>query len=95
MKMKKRGIIQQIGTLEEKHCYNCKLVKTFPSDKVALNCVTKCDIGKQLRNLGDKLLGVWNDEPTTLSESISLSPANEITNAITWWYPVGYWMYTI
>lgn len=51
----RKELIEQIGDLEEAHCHNCELVKTFNFNFVASCCFKQCDIGKQLKGLGDKL----------------------------------------
>lgn len=53
--MGKRDLIRQIGALEDIHCSNCSFIKTFKETKRINDCITKCEVGKQIRDLGTQL----------------------------------------
>jgi hypothetical protein len=50
-------IISKIGMLEDKHCQGCKLVVRDGRGNSVQFCVSKCVVGKQLRELGVRLAG--------------------------------------
>ena len=49
-------VLQQINALENRHCTGCKLRDGLSADDKASFCIRKCDIGKEIKKLGDKLL---------------------------------------
>lgn len=55
IKTGRKETIIQIGILEDNHCVGCERVKTFKTKDYAIECVTKCEIGKQIHELGKTL----------------------------------------
>lgn len=57
----RRGIISQIGFLEEQHCAICSAKKGlqgkgYTEKEITNFCIARCEVGKKLRSLGKKLL---------------------------------------
>ena len=57
--MNRLEILAEIDKLEDNHCATCKLVDSQDSNQY---CVTKCNVGKKLTKLGEKLLKPSNDK---------------------------------
>lgn len=57
----RKGIISQIGQLEETHCEICTATKGlqgkgYTERQITSFCVERCEIGKEIRALGKRLM---------------------------------------
>lgn len=73
----RRGIISQIGRLEEDHCTICSAKKGlqgkgYTERQITSFCVKRCEIGKKLRVLGERLLAKENEKDFYLVNHIQV-----------------------
>ncbi|WEG14128.1 zinc-finger domain-containing protein [Pullulanibacillus sp. KACC 23026] len=56
--MDRLEILRKIDDLEDNHCKPCELIKNLHVDKKVRYCRDKCRVGKELKGLGEQLLGI-------------------------------------
>lgn len=59
----RKKIIHRIGHLEDSHCESCTKIRKDHRGNSTVYCNTQCEVGKELRSLGDKLASGGEKKP--------------------------------